>query len=713
MALYTNTVNVTDASWIRQAFFVPNRGATRDNNIRTKEMATSKQFSYNTLNYSDTSLGGNRSINPLYQYTENADPNLPSLIARVENSTHPAKNACMGMGRYYAEAVDQNASRVTYQCGVPAYNSLTNFLTGFYDPMHGNMANSGKVGGDLLKTIAQFTGFIMIWAIVPELALMNVLYGTAVKAIADLQQRPMSKFYYMKPAMSLYWSTVTVIVNALTVNMKLAQGVASGDISKTPGQKATMNAAAFGQSAADIKTLSTILPDIWLNNNGGIDIREVANRYHRLTQAHQKIINKIREDSLDTASANAAIKAYIDGGGLKESDIQDQPDFAKTIDAYINSASATGHWLLDQLSDLVSGNNNSTPDQQPDTTVKDAQTSVNEAATATTTMGGEVVNLWNGLTRHLAEYSEVLQGDLGFGQAFVSFVVDWDASTGESFSNSTKESEIASRMNETSRSARSTLFNIANGNIADNIIANSLETAISGIGSIMSGVAASVGFSGLAMLGGKAFVDIPDFWDSSSTSLPTSDYTIKLRTPYGNPISILQDLLVPTAMWIAAAAPRTTGRNSWTGPFLLKLWQKGRVQHQLAMVSNLSIRRGTGNVGWNIQQQPLGIDLTISIINLSKLLHVPITSELSTSDVLQGWTSMFDEDTMFTDYMAVLGSLGLAEQYYPTNRWRLRRARARQNFDTYVSVNNLLCWFANDTLPGTIMSMVAQGRLDF
>jgi len=95
------------------------------------------------------------------------------------------------------------------------------------------------------------------------------------------------------------------------------------------------------------------------------------------------------------------------------------------------------------------------------------------------------------------------------------------------------------------------------------------------------------------------------------------------------------------------------------------------------------------------------------------MLHVPITSELSTSDVLQGWTSMFDEDTMFTDYMAVLGSLGLAEQYYPTNRWRLRRARAQQNFDTYVSVNNLLCWFANDTLPGNIMSIAAQGRLDF
>lgn len=715
MALINNEPKVKqevqNADWVRQAFFVPVRGGHKTSNSRVKEEVKARQFSYSQLNFADTSLGGNRSINPPYQFTSNADHDLPSVIAKVTTDSNPAKNATMGMGRYYAEAIDQNASRIYLQFGVPAFNSLTNFFTTFYDPYHGNMANSGRVGGDLLYTIGKYAGFITFWAVVPELALGSLLYGIGTKAIADLQRRPMSRFYYMRPAMPLYWSTVTTIVNAVAVNMKLAQGVPSGGITRDTnnGGKLSVNRAAFGSSEADIAELSKILPDIFLNDNGGIDVRRVANRYQRLNLAHEERMANIRDKATSVDEAKALIQAYIEGGGVQDKDVKDINTMAEYIQEYVDSAAGVGRYLLDKLEETFTGTE---PEQKVDNIAKDATDAINKQATASISLGQTVANMWLGLTQHMADYATQAGAELRDGSAFTVFSVDWESKTGESFNNRTKESEIANKMNETSRANRSRLNNIANGNISDNIIGNTLESIVGGVADVMGGVLSSIGLSGLSMLGGRAFVDMPEFWDESTTTLPTSTYTIKLRTPYGNPISILQDLIVPLAMLIAGVAPRTTGRNSYNGPFLCKLWQKGRVQMQLGMITDMTISRGTGNVGWNIQGQPLGIDINFTVSNMSKMLHVPITGELSTGDFTQGWISMFDEDTNFTDYMAVLGSLGVAEQYYATSRWRLRRARARQNFDSFLSMDNFISWGANETTVGSIMSAFVRGTID-
>lgn len=697
----------SDSSWIRQALFIPGRSGANVN-ARAFNLDTDKQFSYNRLGFADTSLGGNRSINPKPQFTNFADPNLPSLLAKTVNNGNPSMSETMGMGRYYAETIDQHAQRIYLQFGVPAYNSLSNYFTMFYDSGHSAMANSGIVNHGILYSFSKFVGMVTVWAVVPGLATLNLLYTIATKVVADAQRRPLSKFYYMKPTMALYWSTVQTIVNGIAVNMGIAQGVDPYNISRETDQNMQVsNAATYGQSAADIKALSSILPDIFLKDSSGLDVRAVANRYQRLHDAHLRKLDEFKKLSSDETQLSNRILAYLNSG-LQSSDIQAQyKTLGDYISAYVDSTSGKGDYLIDKdIDSQIAGVANASK-SQGDNVADTARTQAANGVVITKTGSEGEKSFWTGLTQHFSNYYDYAIAELRDGSAFVSFIVDYEQHVSESFNNSSRESDIASTMNEQSRSARAKLFNVANGNLLGGTVVGDIVGQFVKAGSdILNGFAEGFGISGIALLGGKAFADIPEFWDSSSVNLPSSNYTIPLRTPYGNPVCNLMYIITPLAMLIAGAAPRSTGRNSYTGPFLCKLYQKGRTQIQLGMINSLSINRGAGNAGWNIHGQATGIDVNVSIVNLSKILHIPISTDLTVSDLV-GLT-MFDEDNNYTDYLAVLASLGLSEQYYASSRWRIRRARSLQNFDTTFSVNALLSWGANDTTVGSLISIFAR-----
>ncbi|MEX5385630.1 hypothetical protein WCE10_21620, partial [Cronobacter muytjensii] len=122
------------------------------------------------------------------------------------------------------------------------------------------------------------------------------------------------------------------------------------------------------------------------------------------------------------------------------------------------------------------------------------------------------------------------------------------------------------------------------------------------------GVLDSVELSGLATLAGAAFVDIPKTWTNSMAKLPQSTYTMNLVSFAGNPISQMLNLDLPLAMILAGGLPKSTGKQSYVGPFLVELFDKGRCQTRLGMIDSISITRGVGNVGWTADGKALGID---------------------------------------------------------------------------------------------------------
>ena len=67
-------------------------------------------------------------------------------------------------------------------------------------------------------------------------------------------------------------------------------------------------------------------------------------------------------------------------------------------------------------------------------------------------------------------------------------------------------------------------------------------------------------------------------------------------------------------MLLAGILPLSTGKASYTSPFLCQLYDRGRLQIRLGMIESLSITRGTTNLAFDKHGQALGIDVTFSVV---------------------------------------------------------------------------------------------------
>ncbi|MFY2365608.1 hypothetical protein ACOQI8_28075, partial [Klebsiella pneumoniae] len=72
-----------------------------------------------------------------------------------------------------------------------------------------------------------------------------------------------------------------------------------------------------------------------------------------------------------------------------------------------------------------------------------------------------------------------------------------------------------------------------------------VDAATKGVKDFMGGMLDSLHITGLAAIYGSSYTDIPEVWDSSSAAVGSQSFTLQLRTPYGNDLSIFQDITLP------------------------------------------------------------------------------------------------------------------------------------------------------------------------
>jgi hypothetical protein len=109
---------------------------------------------------------------------------------------------------------------------------------------------------------------------------------------------------------------------------------------------------------------------------------------------------------------------------------------------------------------------------------------------------------------------------------------------------------------------------------------------------------------------------------------------------------------------------------------------------RLGVVSNLQVTRGTSNLGFNRIGEPMGIDISLEIMELSSIMHMPMSSGFNPLNLKQ----IFDSETLFNDYMAVLSSLSLREQVYVGERFKLGLTKYLKNLDSWASVAHAMNW---------------------
>ena len=623
---------ILDETWAKRSFLID------DISLSNSTDRKNRYWSSASAKFTDTRMGGNIGINARPQFTRYSDIRTAGRVSGRAKVTLTQTTGNHGMGRYYSEAIDDPAQTIYMRFGVPQFNSLTTFLARAFDPDQTALARTGRAPG-IFYNAAKLVGTITT-AIAFPLFTAFVFTG---RAINWLFSRPTSKFYVLKPTMHTYWSAVNHLVNNFAINRGLLPKVLSED---SEGQRL---GTPYKLDRDQLKFLSDLLPDVFRDDTGYIDVYAVANKAQRVANK----IFKAEYDAVNNATATdfeGYLKRNVTGEQAKVTYVTADNTLGK-FEKYIERVINFSYWFGGDA--VAEGKARSETDPRVPEKPEDPKAPGNQSA--------------------MQQFFTFFDAEFSDGSQFAIFRVDHTGAAQESFGNSAQESDLSRKINDISSSARQARFTFADGNI----VGGTIEQAIQGVMGaakdvVMGGLdGLTLGFSN-ALLGltGSGYVDIPKHWQSSTATLSRTTYTIQLISPYGNVISQLQNIYVPFFMLLAGALPLSTGKQSYTSPFLCQIFDRGRNQIKLGMIESLSISRGTSNLAFNTKGNALAIDVSFTVMDLSSIMHMPISG-----GSLFGNDMALDDDNILQDYLAVLAGQDLYTQIYEIPKAKLRIAK--------------------------------------
>lgn len=672
-----------DASWLRRSFLVD--GSNLDEEFLDLRTATSAKFKY-----TDSSPGGSLVVNPLPQASLLTDP--PPVKKYFGHSTYSISN----YGNYYSEAFDDNMQVVTMRFGVPAFNSLWRFLNGMYSYEAGKYARTGRGAGIVYNLVRGTLGFVTTLLFWPIKAL-----GLIDKAARYFMNKPSSRFYYLKPTMPMYWDVVQTIVNHLAANTGLIH------YNSPAAQSTAVTEDHYHLTDDERLHLHRMLPSI-IDEDGTIDVFALSLRGQR---AWRRSMNHLIANGMAASDSRATtvINMWSDFFGEAPTHLIAQPKF-KT---YFES------WMSNPASQMGDSSSN---------------------------MGGLMDMADDVNTFGEGALPEFIRMNLDDASEWISFRVNNGGPVSESFSNDFKSSALGDKINSIGTTVRDVKFDLAQGSLGDNFIANFGEAVFGMINSMGQAAIDAVNLSGLAVIGGAAFADFPQHWDRSTASLPTSSYTINIPLPHNDTVARTIHAFIPLAMLLAAALPRSAGLQSHVEPFLCEIYDRGRAQTRLGMFKSLSIQRGTGNVGWNSKGQWLGLEITFEVMDMGQIVTLPVSEGVGWKDVLGGGVvgagigavggaaagpygaiaggslgamlgattsltkGIFDDDNYFNDYMAILSSLGMSSQINRLDKLKRRLTITMANAERLVSKARMSAYMTDNFIGTTLSAVMFYGN---
>jgi len=692
-------LRLTDAKWMRGAFGLLPTARDRRNLSVPKSSADYK--------FADTTFGGNQALNSPPQSTRFADLKATGLLANIEyrdgkdqvdkSSTFENENnsGSYRMGRVYSKSIDDMAQYVHFRFGVAKYTGSIAFYANMYDRDAARLARTGEYSG-VMRMLGGATGLAVMFALAPAAVIVPLLVVSNVLRYA-LNKKP-SKYYYLKPTMNLYLQAVQAMADTQLLHHQLVPMLEPFNSDRY--QEVTEEG-----NNIPIEEVYSQLPDIW-KSDGRFDVYKAVNRYQTLANYQAKTIEEIYTNAADGESFQTALEKYMEDArksATLKSQINDN-DLSLSTLAYMYAenpayqiseadekkrvevwgalreryASAEGMSADGIVSEQLQA------DVTESANKKDGKVDVNQTSKT----------FWGSIGEFASDVLETTASEIRDGGQWVTFKVSGKSEVSDSFSNSSKEAEIASTLNGLSSSAKSLDVTFSGGKTGFDFV----DSATSAVKNFLGGTLQAFNLSGLSAIYGSSFTDIPEVWDRSSASVASESITIQLRTPYGNDLSIFQDITLPLLFILAGVLPLSNGKQTYSSPFLCEMYARGRQNVRLGMFESVSVSRGVGNMGWRADGKMLACDVTIMVKDLAKIMHMPIVRD----------PSIFDDDNMYTDYMATIGGASLTQMTYNLEKVVFNLNKWKLSWKSAFSSGRIANSIAN-TMPARVLSGLTAG----
>ena len=696
--------NIVDTDWVRSRYSISN-AELMDPRYKNGRFYTSA-----SLKNSNTSLGGHIAVNPKPQFTPYSD------IRPRWNPTKPFSRLQKGvidndrLGRYYSEAIDDNAQIIYLTFGVSKFNGLLDFLLSAVDYGDQVTANTGRP--PFFYNTGRVIGGFVAFACFPITSL--IVY--TIKLFKNILMMDKSyDYYYMTPAMHSYWSTVTLIANHFASEIGLIAPVfekgryssgTEGSV-RDHGLKTTID-------PEDLEKVANILGHRLYNPSSGyIDIYGAVT----LPQVNYLAYVKMRQAQLEGQSDDDPVVPAIDSTGVPITEFStegidyeshDYEGYSEpgdhTLEAYLRQfAAVNGDGPAEYYGQPVppmtkpaytegGGANASTAGaavaqsqeqaardvkskQQADAVQKDPMQGSADGAgfrRGLTHDGNSTDDFWGIMEKTM--YSSIHDG----GQSAI-FQVEYTGQVSSSFSNDVGDISLGGTLKSVAASAMDMRFNLSGGNIiggmgeiagaVKDVAAGVLDSATFGLSSVMS------------TLLGDAYIDIPKMWKDSSVSLPGASFRIKLISVAGDPFSQMKNIWIPLSMLFAGMWPKSTGPASYTTPFLCSLYAQGVQNIKMGMITSLSISSGTSNLGFTQDRRPLAIDVDFTVTDFSNIVAAPIGRSMFSGALALA----YDDEGPAGRYMSTLAGRDVQVHKYYSSKLGRRLRRMLMNLEGATS----------------------------
>ena len=575
------------------------------------------------------------------------------------------------------------------QFGVPKFNSLLNFFTRAVNPVDTAIATTGRVPKMFYagKAVGGFVMFCAFPMITLTIWFAKTIIGAFVGGSFD--------YYYMLPSMHTYWASVNILVTNIATELGILSPMFLED-----KDSASKIGIPVGVDKQDMLIMSKYFPDIISAKTGYIDIYAVSQRM-------QRIANKQAKYEYDHWSKQ---KNYDLTGYLQKNDevtkgirTPGEHNFWNKVDNFL-----TFEGFLERMTGIVKEfwdgttptHKDNSPKNNPMFAVEndDKEVFLNGVEDKLTSGTGaseedrrkEILmnttdNSYN-ISTETASYLDKLSAAFDSvnrdGGVYAVFNVDYQGSVSESISNSVSEVPTAGALKQVGQAGRDVKFSLAGGNIFGDVQKAITDGTLNFLKGALDG--ATFGLSNvISTLLGGGYVDIPKKWDDSDISLPTITYNMSLVSPYGNPISQLQNIYIPLCMILAGSLPLKAGEHSYVSPFLCSIFNKGVQEIKLGMITSVSITRGTTNLGFSRQKKALAYDVSFTVTDFSNIMTAPINSSIF--DTL--FNVQIDDESKIGRYLATLASRDLFTAKYSKPKIKIALSRSMMYFEQAISPN--------------------------